>query len=257
MFSLIDEIVETNKETLSSVYEKIKESGESIDFIFSVIGYSFMIRPLNTRPLLELRCMLSQTDINAFINFLREKQRYESVDMSDDRLYFMLLHEGMICEKYHYEKDIFQENKIARISEEDDIESFIKMSSEVGFDPKSKVLFYSSSPIGFNMYYDNSERSYLQIIAFYGAVKCFKHAYLTNEYDLSDVEEYAVAGGNLEIIHILEQRNVSFNNCLKISLKFHRNELSDWILMHYKCFEYIMEDFFSNVLTTGLLYLNS
>ena len=37
LFSLIEESIETNKETLLSVYAKIEESRESIDFIYSII----------------------------------------------------------------------------------------------------------------------------------------------------------------------------------------------------------------------------
>ena len=39
----------------------------------------------------------------------------------------------------------------------------------------------------------------------------------------------------MEIVHIFEQRNVSFEKSLMASIEFHRNELSDWILIHYKC----------------------
>ena len=116
------------------------------------------------------------------------------------------------------------------------MDSFIKKSSEVGFSPKSKVNVDLNPSIWFVNNYDlNLELSYLQIMAFYGAIKCFKHAILTKEYDFSDVEKYAIAGGNMEIVHILEQKNLSFENCLEVSIKFHRNELSDWILIHYKC----------------------
>ena len=41
----------------------------------------------------------------------------------------------------------------------------------------------------------------------------------------------------MEIIHILEQKGTSFNNCLKTSIKFHRHFVSDWILLHYRCCE--------------------
>ena len=39
LLSLIDEIIETNKETYESVYKKIEESEEPIGTIYPVIGY--------------------------------------------------------------------------------------------------------------------------------------------------------------------------------------------------------------------------
>ena len=94
----------------------------------------------------------------------------------------------------------------------DDLESFIKKSSETGFNPKSTIEFDSDSTISFVLR-NSSKFSYPKIMAFYGAVKCFKYAIVNDEYDFSGVEEYAVAGGNMEIIHILEQRNFSFEKC--------------------------------------------
>ena len=95
------------------------------------------------------------------------------------------------------------ENKILRICKQDDLESFIEQSSELGFDPFTKFRFNSDAPI---MFADrNSSFSYLQIMAFYGSVKCFKYACLQSEYDTRNIEPFAVAGGNLENVHILEQ----------------------------------------------------
>ena len=197
---LMEEIIETNKETISLVFKKIEKSGESIDFTFSVVQFAFKIRPLNSEALLSLHSMLSQ-------KYGNKNSHIKSV---------------------HKEKEMM-------IFKQDDLDSFIKKSSEVGFNPQSRISFWSKSPFGFVK--KNRRLSYLQIMAFYGAVKCFKHACINDEYVFSDVEEYAAAGGNMEIVRILEQRNITFEKCLHVSIKFHRNELSDWILIKYKCTE--------------------
>ena len=64
-------------------------------------------------------------------------------------------------------------------------------------------------------------------MSFFGSVKCFKYAILNYEYNLKNVQKYAIAGGNSEIIHILENRGVSFDNCFGVSSKFYRNDLCD------------------------------
>ena len=48
-------------------------------------------------------------------------------------------------------------------------------------------------------------------MAFFGSVKCFKHAILTSEFDLREIEKHAISGGNTEIIHILEDKGISFD----------------------------------------------
>ena len=76
----------------------------------------------------------------------------------------------------------------------------------------------------------------LEFIAFYGSVKSFKYFLLNDAIITSKkLNKYAIAGGNLEIIHILEQRGISFDNCLNTSITFHRNEISNWLMDNYKC----------------------
>ena len=69
-------------------------------------------------------------------------------------------------------------------------------------------------------------------------LNCFKHAISTGTYDMNDIVKYAVVGGNKEIIHILEQNNISFDSCFEVSVQYHRYEVSDWLLTHYKCEEF-------------------
>lgn len=85
LFSLIEEVIETDEKTLFSVFEKIEESGETAEFIYSLIEYSFKIRPLTTNALLSLHCLLSQ------------KHGYKSKSICNGMLYSMLLGQGIIC----------------------------------------------------------------------------------------------------------------------------------------------------------------
>ena len=85
------------------------------------IEYALMIRPLNTEPLSSLYSMLSQKHgcENAHLNNNQKKENNA------------------------------QESEISMIFKGDDLESFIKKSSEIGFDPKSKIEADSDSPISF------------------------------------------------------------------------------------------------------------
>ena len=46
---------------------------------------------------------------------------------------------------------------------------------------------------------------------------------------------YSIAGGNYKIVHILEQSNLKFAQCLLVAVFYNRNELCDWLMTHYEC----------------------
>ena len=100
----------------------------------------------------------------------------------------------------------------------DDVNEFIGLSSDAGFEP-NKDLF--------------SKFSYIHLMALSGVVKCFKHAISKNLYDLKGIALYAILGGNMEIIHILEQNGISFNDVIALA-PVCRPELFDWSLNHYE-----------------------
>ena len=75
----------------------------------------------------------------------------------------------------------------------------------------------------------------LKFIAFYGSVKSFKYFLLNDAEISSNLNKYAIAGGNLEIIHIVEQRGIKFDNCLTTSIIFHHNSIANWLMDNYEC----------------------
>ena len=86
--------------------------------------------------------------------------------------------------------------------------------------------------------YDD-EKQHNQIIihaAYFESIKCFKYL-LLNLKDLDPKDEIlascAIAVGNLEIIHILEQKYFSCESAINTSIVFHRHSLTDWIIQNY------------------------
>ena len=70
-------------------------------------------------------------------------------------------------------------------------------------------------------------------------MKCFKYL-LLNKCEITcrgyhDTLEYSIAGGNQEIINILKEKGHSFEDYLETSVKYHRYELTNWLLENYKC----------------------
>ena len=73
------------------------------------------------------------------------------------------------------------------------------------------------------------------LAAFYGSVNCFKYLFLNNCPLGNEISQLAIAGGNHEICHIIEQKGITFDSCFMTCVKLHRYQLSDWLLMNYKC----------------------
>ena len=76
--------------------------------------------------------------------------------------------------------------------------------------------------------------SFIHIAAISGAIKCFKYILLNCHHNIDpQISKYAIAGGNIDIVHILEDLNISFNGCLKPSIFFNHYDLTDWLLTNY------------------------
>jgi ankyrin repeat protein len=75
----------------------------------------------------------------------------------------------------------------------------------------------------------------VQVAAFFGAVNCFKW-FVMNGADLFVIDhtsltvaQFAVAGGNIEIIRLCQQSGLNFFGTLHTAIKFHRNTIFDWL----------------------------
>lgn len=90
----------------------------------------------------------------------------------------------------------------------------------------------------------NHKPTLIQYAAFFGATKCFKWLYL-NGADLSlcddprwndsvgyegrSLAEFAVAGGNVEIVRLVEQTGAKFDGCAEIAVQFKWNLIAEWL----------------------------
>ena len=54
---------------------------------------------------------------------------------------------------------------------------------------------------------------------------------------------YAVAGGNIEIIHLCEQKGLQFEDCLFISSLYHRFDIFEWLNTHFEYEEITLTEF--------------
>ena len=88
----------------------------------------------------------------------------------------------------------------------------------------------------------------LDIAALFGSVKCFKYIFLNMESIPESTALYAIQGGSIEIVQILNQKDIDFSECFNLSIRYHQYELAEWILLN--C------DSYDTPLSGCLLYYN-
>lgn len=78
------------------------------------------------------------------------------------------------------------------------------------------------------------EIAFIDYSAFCGSLKCFKYLFLEKVPISSSTFNYAVQGGNTEIIHILDQNNNELkkngSEFIKSAICYHRNDIFDWLI---------------------------
>ena len=124
----------------------------------------------------------------------------------------------------------YNEGSITEAIKYDDIAKLQAFASKDNFNWDNK---YQVSQQDYFQFYDhNNEMNALNVVqlaAFYGAVNCFKFA-MSNNQKLKGLQNCAIIGGNNEIIHALDQNNITFKNCFLLSIRYHHFGIADWLL---------------------------
>ncbi|OHS95928.1 hypothetical protein TRFO_37954 [Tritrichomonas foetus] len=91
-----------------------------------------------------------------------------------------------------------------------------------------------NNPVNYKHYYPKRVR-FVQLAALYQSINCFKYLVMNN-CDLKDTMQYAIAGGNIEIIRHVENSipegeagNKEWELAALMAIKYHRNNVLEWI----------------------------
>jgi ankyrin repeat protein len=217
-------IVGVNKTNVESVFRQIDE--KNFKKTCEIIDFSVEIRPLEVDSFLKLVSLISSKfgvdNLPNFSNYFR-----------------MLLNaRGILPQPKGGDKECdevfteFATSDIEQTIREDNVEQFCELISVPTFNAKNKVNFL---PVNKGSCMMNEYASYIQLIAYFGAINCFKQAIMNDAFELDDISKYAIAGGSNEIVRIIEQKGISFDNCFEVAVKYHRMDLCDWLLMHTRC----------------------
>lgn len=95
----------------------------------------------------------------------------------------------------------------------------------------------------------------IQFAALNRSINCFKFL-LMKEADVSNVFQYACAGGCDEIINICIERNFNPDNAISYAIRYHQNEIVKWLIEQKKYpLDNALEQAFEFENTEGLLIL--
>ena len=252
---IIDTIYDISKENIGEVTGKItnyiKKKGKEdyLRFILHTIANAAFTRPKEREAIMMLISSLKETfhlNENDFFfnrsvafNSMVVIKRFVSIKNVSPRLK-IFIRDNTIFE-------LFKEESIGQIILNDDVE---------------KLQLYLINNPSDNIYCDanllldvpnTSTINPLQCSEILSSIKCFKYL-MINANQLSSIDaKISVAGGNFEIIHILEQKGVSFKSCLPIAAIYYRNDISEWLNNHFSC-DAIPPDYFGSCNETLFYY---
>lgn len=124
------------------------------------------------------------------------------------------------------------DDSVQRLIQKDDLENLIKYSTVPEFDPSMTISGNVLEPY----YFLQHHPSLLQYAAYFGSVRVFKWL-LIQHADIKYIDgwrhstqDFAVSGGNNEIIKIIQNAGYSFADSIQTAAKQGNVELFDWII---------------------------
>ena len=180
-----------------------------------------------------------------FTNIISKNSHYQKTYVVHFSLLGIVDNSQLLCfqEKNDTVTSFLKENNLSFILKEDDLiklkeymnsSNTISKDSGLRIDDKSPLMEVIRTKQE-NAIFQLNGFNLLDFCAFYGSVKCFQFLKM-NGFDYGKyIKEMSIAGGNLEIIHEVEQSEISFNFCFEYSVKYHHQMISEWLLSNYKC----------------------
>lgn len=119
------------------------------------------------------------------------------------------------------------------IIHQDLINDFMNYVEEPTFDLDQEYPISIWEPAPYLMF---RSQTLIYAAAFYGAINIFKYLYINKaelsiirEVDQKSIVALAVAGGNVEILRLLEQANVDFDTCIHDAAEFDQYDAFVWL----------------------------
>ncbi|EAX87037.1 hypothetical protein TVAG_218940 [Trichomonas vaginalis G3] len=126
----------------------------------------------------------------------------------------------------------------------DDAENFIYKHNDMRIDLNTTLY----SPFEHIL---DGQTSIINLAALYGSVSIFKYLIVSYVALPKDLTEFAVIGGNYEIIRICTQSGLDFSSAITAAVEYHRNDILNWLTVQ----GIAASTFYSSVMKDNLLAL--
>ena len=235
--------------TILSTYATHKEQKHYSQYLVDLLVYYLLIRPKQAETTINILSVLILNNENQR-SFINETIKNNICLLSKflGNLFFVkdVLYSQGIIEKgiNYYEKrkdtifSIYPRGSLEFILKENDVDSLKEFIQQNNIQKDQKLSHQNKFIL---IYYINSYRyiscrvKHLDLCCYYSSYECFQFLQTNGFQYGNNINIFSVAGGNLSIIHALEQNGISYDSCLEISVKYHQLDVTEWLLTNYKC----------------------
>ena len=219
------------------VLNKIRENIDDISYIISILIHLFKVRLNYWSFILQLFqnifAIIPQEMYKCFFNYIHRNNQFISNLILNNNI----IDSNMIKlqDSSSFSDYLFDNNSLEYFILKDDFDKFLNFFVE---NPtlNSKTYECNVSLFGENDKFIQSRRiDMISLASLYGSITIFKNLFLNDciPSNKTTLAHMAIAGGDFEIIHILEQIGVPFQNCFNTSVIYNRYDISDWLLTNY------------------------
>ena len=216
---------EANHKDLKEIFASfIKSSKNDSKFFIKLLDYYSKCRPHHqnfSKELVECVYFCFPEQITEIKQYIKEYP---------DILKFI-----MFPEEFPTNEIEEQQNEMFLLLQKDDIDGFISFISNNPTIDITKEQELEDDGYYFYLFYSYSI-SLIDFCCFFCSLKCFKYLLLNKCEITFQTLERAIAGGNQEIIAVIQQNgHGEFEYFLEASVHYHRYELTSWLNENYEC----------------------
>lgn len=204
-------------------------------FLFLIMDYE----PLSeTIKLIDSLFDMNENDIQGIIDLIYAKffrfdiQFFLNVFslLLETRPIQLNLYKKLIHEFINDERGEFKQNQNLLLQN-----SFKSKYEDI--DPTLFNILVNDDLENLKLYFDPSDEEFgeniIEQCSVFGADKCFMYAILNFPLDVEKFANYAIQGGNNQIIMFYFNNGVDLSKYLEIAIKYHRENIIDFILSNY------------------------
>ncbi|OHT03725.1 hypothetical protein TRFO_06557 [Tritrichomonas foetus] len=221
-FNLINDIILSYKEQIQNTF-----CSHEVYSIFFWNRYTLL--KLFENRCIDLQTMKKYSDFYKFKYFLPEFRDLDPDFFEETTLLYQFIpdNSSLSDEDFKRKRELnHSDEKIAELIREDNVEEFIEYISQTNKSIDDKL---TKSTFESNWFIFNNPTLY-EYAAFFQSMKIFKYLTVNHAKITSNLPLFAVAGGSYDIIHMLEDLKVEFDeDSLIKGIEYHRNEIVTYL----------------------------